>query len=138
VEILSAAPFTLRARCKYCQEPPSFFLFIETPIQFQDFRLHLTIGQRLLKYVPLRSNSYLKFEPIDFKSMRHLTVSPMFASINSAKYSRHKLSDLLDDGIKDMLVCQCGETLWSFKTSELPHIQHRKSRTEMPKGFRLI
>jgi hypothetical protein len=138
MHLVSSAPFAFRARCKKCGSLPTFYLFLVKQIQLADFRDVLAIGNRLLKYAPIRSNSYLKFEPIDFKSLSYLKIRSSFSKIGSFKYSQHKYAELLEDGIADALTCECNKTLWTFKVSEMPHLTHRKSRSELPNGFRLL
>lgn len=137
MHLLSAAPFIFRTRCRWCLGEPTYYLFLVKRAQFQDYRLHLTIGHRLLKYAPLRSNAYLIFEPIDFKSLAHLSIHPIYSEIGSAKYARSRAAELLEDGVTDALVCQCNKSIWTFSVSEMPHLKHRKSRTELPRGFKL-
>lgn len=136
VRINLSDPFVIRARCKFCGDPPSMYYFVRNPTLWYNPHKVTDMDRNWNKYwTRMCSDYYLTEEPKYFTKINYFSWRKETKSYNP-KLHRTKNANPLSS--EEFLTCECGRTVWAFTDKanrSRKEITNRKSKGNFPHKF---
>jgi ribosomal protein L28 len=137
IKVNISSTFLAKARCKFCGKGPTTYYQRSKPFYEKDVRAYLNRSKdsrRKLKR--MNSDWYLSGNPKSF------AVSTYKTRIDDKHYrpnlARTRGASDTDNEVVEILICDCGVTVWAFNNSSNknhPEIKNHKGKYSYPNKF---